>query len=391
MEDDVEKWKGQIEHAKLRLASIFRDSVMPICVATKSTYHLVLFNRAAASFFGRPDLEYDLDDELMSARADGLPPDAIFLGNDQPTFQRAVDTVAADRDPPQDLRVRMQRGDGAERICALHFHRNTSSDTCIFTMRDVTELVRAQEELRATQAQLIQQGKMAALGVLVAGVAHDINTPLGSIKANIELTKKLVERLATKLPVDDPKIVRLSSALDDAVKTSMLACERIGGIVGSLRNFARPDASELEEVDLHAGLDSSLLLCGHLFKNRVDVAKHYGELPLVRCNRGEINQVFMNLLTNAAQAIGDAGTITVTTAAEGHEVRVTIRDDGAGIEAEHLDRIFEPGFTTKSVGAGTGIGLSIAHRIVSGLGGRISADSTPGEGASFTVTLPTSR
>lgn len=334
VEDEVEKLKRQLEHAKQRLSSIFRDSVLPIGVATKGTYHVVLVNRAGAAFFGRPDLEYDLDDELMRGRrdgTDGLPPEAIFLGDDLATFQRAVDTVASDGDPPQDLRLRMRDGEGAERICALHFHRNTSSNTCIFTMRDVTELVRAQAELSATQAQLIQQAKMAALGMLVAGVAHDINTPLGSIKANTELTKKLAERFVTKLPADDPKIARLLSTLDDAVKTSLLACERIGGIVGSLRNFVRLDESELKEVDLHEGLDSSLVLCGHLFKNRVEVRKHYGDLPLVRCNPGEVNQVFMNLLTNAAQAIAEAGTITVTTAFEGSEVSVTIADDGADL------------------------------------------------------------
>jgi signal transduction histidine kinase len=258
-------------------------------------------------------------------------------------------------------------------------------------MQDITDLVRAQEELAETQAQLIQQGKMAALGTLVAGVAHDINTPLGSIKANTELTDKLLQRLQKKLPEGDAKLERAISALNDAVRTSLLACERIGGIVGSLRNFARIDESELKDADLHQGLDSSLVLCRHLFKNRIEVKKHYGELPQLRCNPGELNQVFMNLLTNAAQAIADRGTITVTTTANRDHVSVIIEDTGPGIEQSHLDRIFDPGFTTKGVGVGTGLGLSIAHRIVTDHGGRIRAESNPGEGAKFTITLPVTR
>jgi PAS domain S-box-containing protein len=252
--------------------------------------------------------------------------------------------------------------------------------------------------LRQKQAQLIQAEKMAALGQLVAGVAHEINTPLGALKSNIDILTRSFPKIKNLML--DPKIPqqflessdvsnRLAS-LEILNTHNQTAIDRIVMIVSSLRKFARLDEAELDEVDIHEGLDSTLILVQHQLKNRVDVRKNYGKLPLIKCYPNQLNQVFMNLLVNASHAIEGQGNIFIHTYHKADTAVVEIRDTGKGISQKDLPRIFDPGFTTKGFGVGTGLGLSIVYQIMKDHKGKVEVESELGQGTTFRIILPIS-
>ena len=258
------------------------------------------------------------------------------------------------------------------------------------------QLEEALRQLKEAQHQLIMHEKMASLGQLVAGVAHEINTPLGSINSNAATLTTCVKRIGEILARDDCRaavrenrqLTRVLRVLDEISRVNQTASERIVSVVSALRNFARLDEAEFQEADLHEGLDSTLSLVQHVLKNRVEVIRNYGKIPTISCFPNQLNQVFINLLINATQAIEDKGTITITTWARDGAVCVQFADTGKGISAEHIRRIFDPGFTTKGVGVGVGLGLSISYSIVEKHRGHIDVESTAGEGSVFTVVLP---
>ena len=271
------------------------------------------------------------------------------------------------------------------------------------------ELAAAYRDLQATQMQLIQREKMASVGQLVAGVAHELNNPIGFVSSNVATLEEFVRRLRAMLEVY--RMVPLSSVdkkrvddewvslkIDYALKylDSMIlgikeGTERTRKIVRDLRVFARSDEDVWQPVDLHEEIESSLTLLNHLLKDRVTVHRRFGDLPSVECVRSQIDQVFLNLLANAAQAIAGRGEITIETRQEDGAAVVTIADSGAGIPVDVLGRIFDPFFTTKPVGEGTGLGLSISYEIVKKHRGEVTAESRPGAGAVFTVRLPLTR
>jgi two-component system NtrC family sensor kinase len=237
-------------------------------------------------------------------------------------------------------------------------------------------------------SQLVQAERMAALGLLVAGVAHEINTPMGAIHSNNDImTRALAKVRQLAGPEPDKEMVRLLDIMDEVCRNNDTATERIITIVRSLKNFARLDEAERKTVNIHEGIESTLTLLRHQLKNRIRIVKEFGDLPEIECFPNQLNQVFMNILVNAAQAIQDRGTITVKTASLGEAVEVSISDSGTGIPAEHLSKIFDPGFTTKGVGVGTGLGLSICYKIVQDHHGRIEVESSEA-GTTFTITLP---
>lgn len=293
--------------------------------------------------------------------------------------------------------------------CDLTIHRSDDPRYTKGALRDITDHVKADEkirkyaseleatnlELRETQTQLIQSEKMAALGTLVAGVAHEINTPIGSIHANADVSRRALELIHAALaptgktePPDLEKLHKAIGILSEANTTTCTATERIVRIVKSLRNFARLDEAEVKTVDIHEGIESTLTLVYHEYKNRIEIVREFGQLPKVSCYPNQLNQVYMNILVNAIHAIQGEGTITIRTRAVGDRVEVAISDTGVGIPKENLNKIFDPGFTTKGVGIGTGLGLSIVYKIVEAHRGKITVDSTPGVGTTFTVTLP---
>ena len=237
-------------------------------------------------------------------------------------------------------------------------------------------------------AQLIQSEKMASLGLLVSGVAHEINTPMGAIHSNNDIMTRAVAKIRRQLgSTPDAEVSRLLDILGEVCRNNEIATERITQIVRSLKNFARLDEAERKRVNIHEGIESTLSLLRHQLKNRIRIVKRFGDIPDVECFPNELNQVFMNILVNAAHAIKERGEITVKTWKEGEGVKIAISDTGIGIPPENLSKIFDPGFTTKGVGVGTGLGLFICYKIVQDHHGTIEAESSK-QGTTFTITIP---
>ena len=282
----------------------------------------------------------------------------------------------------------------------------------------VGELIQANNDLKElntklsdTRTKLIQSEKLASIGQLAAGVAHEINNPIGFIFSNfstleqylLDLFQMLDAYERTEASVGDTaalaQIRTLKAELDidylkedipNLMRESRDGIQRVRKIVQDLKDFSRVDArQEWESVDLHKGIDSTLNIVNNEIKYKADVVKQYGALPEVQCLPSEINQVVMNLLVNAAQAItAERGTITIRTGVEGPNVWLEVADTGCGIGAENLKRIFDPFFTTKPVGHGTGLGLSLSYGIVQKHSGRMEVSSEQGVGTSFRITLP---
>ena len=258
------------------------------------------------------------------------------------------------------------------------------------------QLQQANRELRETQAQLVQSDKMASLGMLAAGIAHEINTPIGAIKSNSDVSRRAIEIIneafqgpgLTGQLQEDQRLNRALKVVEDVRMTTLSATERVAAIVQSLKDFAHLDEAELQRVDIHAGIESTLTLIQHLLSERIAVVRNFSSLPEVQCFASQINQVFMNLLTNAVQAIEGDGTISIATRQDDRFAAVEVADTGRGIPADQIERVFDPGFTTKGVGVGVGLGLSISYRIIEDHGGMIEVQSEVGKGTTFTCRLP---
>lgn len=270
------------------------------------------------------------------------------------------------------------------------------------------ELARKKTEMERLQAQVLQVEKMTSLGQLAAGIAHELNNPAGFIYSNIDLLKEHVERLKRFLSdYDDVELAPEAAARIAAIKKEIdydnivadlgsilsdchIGAERIRDVVQNLRLFSRLDEAAVKRVDLNEGIESTVrLLSGYYKAGRISLTHDYGEIPPVNCYAAQLNQVWMNLLVNAAQALGEShGEVRITTRCEGRTVIVSISDTGPGIAPEQLKKIFDPFFTTKPVGEGTGLGLSISHGIIERHGGKIEVESTLGQGTTFTISLP---
>ena len=245
-------------------------------------------------------------------------------------------------------------------------------------IQTVKELKQALKELKETQLQLINSEKMASLGQLVAGVAHEINTPVASIKSNNGLLAKLIPQ------IENPEI---SEIMQEINQIDSEAIERISKMVYSLKKFVRLDEAELQEADINKELDLTLDLIRHETKNRIEIVKNYGKLPLIKCYPNMLNQVFTNILINACQAIDGKGTIIISTSYQGETLTVSIKDTGKGIPEEEILKIFSAGYTTKGVGIGTGLGLAICSKIIEKHNGKIIVNSEVGKGSEFVITI----
>ena len=273
-----------------------------------------------------------------------------------------------------------------------------------------SELAKAYDELKASQAKLLQQEKMASVGLLAAGVAHEINNPIGFVTSNLGTLQKYLERVAEFLRLQSDsirehgtpeqetslaearkklKIDHLLADIPALIKESLDGVGRVKTIVQNLKNFSRVDQAQRSRTDINQCMEETLNIVWNELKYKATVHREYGELPSVWCYPQQLNQVFMNLLLNAVQAIECKGDITIRTWADDENIHVTVEDTGRGIPAENLPRLFEPFFTTKEVGKGTGLGLSIVYDIVSKQhGGDITVASEVNQGSVFRVRLP---
>ncbi|MGI9223790.1 MAG: sensor histidine kinase [Woeseiaceae bacterium] len=282
---------------------------------------------------------------------------------------------------------------------------------------DRTEkLSEAYEDLKESQVQLVQAEKMSSLGELVAGISHEINTPLWYLINNATVLQERLEVLSDFCAIAENMIeavkaregiketvgrglIDMRTMLKDGmrddidesrdlIQDSIEGLEELTELAQSLKDFSRLDRAQRGDFDVNDGLDKALLIAKNRLKNKASIHKHYGDLPTIHCSPSQINQIFLNLLTNAADAIEDRGEIVIQTAADDQRVRISISDTGSGIPDELLSKIRDPFFTTKEVGKGTGLGLSIVDQIITSHGGELLIESEPGKGTTVTIVLP---
>jgi len=278
------------------------------------------------------------------------------------------------------------------------------------------KLSEAYEDLKESQVQLVQAEKMSSLGELVAGISHEINTPLWYLISNATvlqerfevlsdfcaIAEKMVEAVKAREGIKDAVgrgLIDMQKMLKDGMRDdideakdllqdSVEGLEELTELAQSLKDFSRLDRAQRGDFNVHEGLDKALLIAKNRLKNKATIHKHYGEVPTIHCSPSQINQIFLNLLTNAADAIEESGEIVIQTAADDRRVRVSISDTGAGIPDELMAKIRDPFFTTKEVGKGTGLGLSIVDQIVTSHGGELLIESEQGKGTTVTIVLP---
>ncbi len=346
----------------------------------------------------------DISRQLRRGRIDEQSPLArVYPVDEIGDMSRAVDQFLMDRHQLEKQTAELNAV--KERLAAQNTRLHEEAVIRARAEQELRELV---QKLGQAQSQLLQSEKMASIGVLAAGVAHEINNPIGFVNSNLrtlqtyanDMLKLLAayEQMEGSLAADTlQEINRLKAEIDvrylrddidDLLRESLDGLQRVKQIVLDLKDFSHVDATDLQIANLEQGLDSTLNVVWNELKYKADVIKEYGNIPQIECFPSQLNQVFMNLLVNAAHAIEERGRITLRTGVEGDNVWVEVEDTGKGITPEHLGRIFEPFFTTKPVGQGTGLGLSLSYGIVQKHGGRIEVKSEVGKGSVFRVVLP---
>jgi len=258
------------------------------------------------------------------------------------------------------------------------------------------DLERTLVELRQAQSRLIQSEKKASLGQMAAGLAHELNNPIGALRASTDVMARaegkldglLAEVECLKIVRDDERVARALKALSEGRSNASEAAGRVSELVGALKSFANLDQAELQKVDIIQGLESALTVVKPELGDRIGVVRDYGDIPQITCYPGELNQVFLNLLSNAAKAIEGEGAITVATDADEREVRISVSDTGRGIPSEHIEQLFDMGFTTGDHRVKMGWGLATVDQVVKRHRGEVRVESRLGEGSTFTVALP---
>ena len=264
----------------------------------------------------------------------------------------------------------------------------------------IGELEKANAEIRDAQSKFVHTAKMASLGQLVAGVAHELNNPIGFIHSNMRHLKDYSEKLINIIKSSEKEPNRIKEIreknefnyivedMPKLIKSCEEGTRRTRDIVLGLRNFSRLEEAQIKKVDIHEGIENTLNLLAGELKNRIEVKKSFGRIPEVQCNPSQLNQVFMNILSNATQAIEGDGTIEIKTKKVKENLEISIKDSGKGISPATMEKIFDPFFTTKEFGVGTGLGLSISYGIMQKHGGDIVVQSKVGHGTQVTMTLP---
>ena len=285
-------------------------------------------------------------------------------------------------------------------------------ERCLAAEKAELEAARAQQaltELKQTQIQLIQSEKMSGLGQLVAGIAHEINNPISFVQGNIRPLQEYFKGLSELITVFNAEYPKPTNAILDVqedldidfiledstriLESMQVGTKRISDIVVSMRNYSRLDEASIKEVDIHQGIESTLLILNHRLEQGIEIIKDYGLLPRIICFPAQLNQVFTNIISNAIDALFEAGCqpkqIKISTRAfPPKNIEINIKDNGVGIPDSIKNKIFDPFFTTKSVGKGTGLGLGICYKIIQQHGGTIEINSEVGQGTEFTIMLP---
>ena len=380
------------------------------------TLKFIYANRGAAAQVG-----YSIEELLQMTPLDIKPE---FTPE---SFRQMLEPMLSGRQDTITFETMHQHKDGhliPVEVALQYIHHDGTEGRFISIVRDITERKRSDDELskryeelkvlniqlQEAQNQLLQSEKMASIGQLAAGVAHEINNPIGYVHSNLGTLEKYVQDVFSMIDsyeqaegaiTDEAVRTRLQSArkkldieflkedLHALMEESRDGITRVKNIVQNLKDFSHVDASdEWHVADLHKGIDSTLNIVNNEIKYKANVVKEYGDIPEVECLPSQLNQVFMNLLVNAAHAIEERGAITIRTGQQGEEVWVEVADTGKGIAPEHLNKIFDPFFTTKPIGKGTGLGLSLSFGIVQKHHGRIEVQSEVGKGTTFRVWLP---
>lgn len=323
-------------------------------------------------------------------------------------FEAGADDYIIKPFKPDELRSRIKSGG---RISSLQNQHYALQAKLLVKNKKLDE---ALQNLKATQAQAVQSEKMASIGQLAAGVAHEINNPIGFVGSNLDALTDYFKDYETLMAQyrtmgaaiekgggdvqelmgaihqceEDIEIDYLKEDIPDLLKDCIDGTRRVGQIVADLKNFAHPGNDNQMLMDINKGLESTLNVVNNELKYKTTIKKEFSDIPPVEGFPQKINQVFMNILINAAQAIEEKGDISIKTFANGTDVNISISDTGSGIPQENLSKIFDPFFTTKAVGKGTGLGMNIAYNIIKEHGGDIQVESEVGKGTCFTITLP---
>jgi two-component system NtrC family sensor kinase len=374
----------ELQHSEARFRTAFESTAIGM-LRLGAVGHIVECNRALQRILGFNPAE----------RVQRLPD--IVHADDRDRVRTVLNELFSGARDHSRSEQRLVREDGSSVWCSLSMAPVVSPDgkrvVAIGTLEDLTELKSLEVELRQAQ-------KLEAVGLLASGIAHEINTPVQFVGDNVQFLEGAFADLlavveAAKLPPDE-NIGFLIQEVPRAITETLEGVQRVGSIVRALKSFALPMGSQ-EQVatDLNQALANTLTVARNEFKYVADIETEFGELPLVRCHPGNVNQVFLNLIINAAHAIGDVhkktgkrGVIRLRTSALGDRVAIAISDDGPGIKPEIRTKIFDPFFTTKPVGKGTGHGLAIVRSVVDKHGGAIRLDSELGRGTTFTIELP---
>jgi PAS domain S-box-containing protein len=406
-----------LEQSEKRLTDILDSLDSVVWSMEPGTLKMLYLNKAAYEVSGRP-IEDFFDDQHL------------WLNIVDPADRKRVENSLADlmKTGTQKITYRIRRPD--DELRWLFHHMRIVFDGAGTPLRidgitaDITqhknaedllkqrneELQTALDKIQEVQGQLVQSEKLSSIGQLAAGVAHEINNPIGYINSNLNSLKNYVEELLALVAIYENiepdcadteqlrQIRGFKNKIDlEFLKTDVLdlldesheGASRVKKIVQDLKDFSHAGGDDdWQWADLHASLESTLNIVNNEIKYKASVIKEFGNMPQVWCLPHQLNQVFMNLLVNAAHAIENEGTITVRTGAENNHVWIEVSDTGKGIAPEHVNKIFDPFFTTKPVGKGTGLGLSVSYNIIKKHNGEIRVDSRVGEGATFRIVLP---
>lgn len=405
----------------LAMVSAIYVLIMAVVIVTKG-FRAAKFFLIAWSFFIACVIVYVLKDFSILLPYNNLTSSALLIGS---AFEAILLSFAladkinifkADKERSQEETLRaLQENERIIREQNIILELKVTERTTALSESN-QELNRTLEDLKQAQTQLVESEKMASLGQLTAGIAHEINNPINFVTANVNPLKRDVDMLfealsfiqgvgLSDLPASEKtqQIEAYKEELDFDYLTIEIGhllkgihegASRTAEIVKGLKIFSRLDEDDLKRADLNEGLDSTLIIANNLLNNNIRVVKDYANLPLIECYAGKLNQVFLNIISNAIYAVqkkfGDksGGEVTITTSSDEKQVYVKIRDNGTGMDEKTRHKIFEPFFTTKDVGEGTGLGMSIAYNTIKKHNGQILLDSQPGQGTEFTLALP---